>query len=129
MLHAELVQFPQRVVSRILVHVAQRRIVEDRVYEIVDVSAKLQTRHSDVDQLRSDLADYRAAQQFSVRGGEDQFHQTAGVADNVPAGVISKLATADDVLDQRLTRLDPRFVLLFDTLLGLADRGDLRNGV
>ena len=48
---AGLIQFAQRVVRRVLVDVAQGRIVEDRVDEEIDVAAEAQAGQSDVNQL------------------------------------------------------------------------------
>src|ERR1043166_6401294 len=102
-----------------LVALGERRVVEDRVDEVVNRA--LQGHHglADVQNLGRALADDVDAEYLARLAVEDDLQASGGVAAYLAAGYLAVVCDADLV----------GHVLVRQLLLGLADEGDFRNGV
>src|SRR5262245_15506501 len=114
---AGLVQFAQRAVRRVVVDVAQGRIVEGRVDEEVYVATEAQAGQSNVNQLAGELADDVHAQELAAGDLEDHFDHPLGVADDLSTAVIAVFVLADDI----------RNICVFAFFFGFTHLRNLRN--
>ena len=109
-----------RVQRRDLVALGQRRVVEDRVDEVVDGAAAAHHRLADVDQLGRAGADARGRRAVgAVLRGDQQLEHAVRVADDLAAGEFAVAGDADLERDRSVGQL----------VLGLADDADLRDRV
>src|SRR6266852_8488181 len=81
-------QISQPVVRRILIGLAQRRIIENLLDELINRQSVVQHHHSDVNQLRRRLPDHRHSQQLAVRALEYQLQHPRRVSRNMAPRVV-----------------------------------------
>ena len=111
---------PERVVRRVLEHLAERRVVEDHLDEACRPSRRAaSTAWPDVHELRRALADAVAAEELARRAVEDELHDAVLVADDLAARVVAVERAAHDEVEALLLRV----------LLGEADAAHLRDRV
>src|SRR5215472_2618965 len=102
-----------------LVALRQRRIVEDRVHKVLQLTAESHYSLPDVQQLACALADDMHAENQMVLAMEDQLQTSCRIAANLPARNLTVVSHPYLV----------GHVLFCELFLGLADEADLRNRV
>src|SRR5262249_1695480 len=81
-------QAPKTIVGRVLEDLAQRRVVEDGLDEVVDAPAEGHDRLAGVHELGRALADDVDAEQAPRLPLEDQLHHALGIVHDLPARVV-----------------------------------------
>ena len=112
-------QASKAIEGRHLVALRQRRIVEDRIDEIVHRAAQRHDGLADVDQFAGAFADNVDAQHLARVTVKDQFEPTGRVAADLPARCLAVVGHAHFI----------RNILVGQLLLGLANKADLGDRV
>ena len=98
-------QLVHRVERGHLVRLGERRVVEDRVDEVVDRPAEPHHRLADVHELGGAGAERVHAQQCPVVGGDEQLHDAVAFPEDLSAGELAIVRDADLVRDRVLGQL------------------------